>query len=44
MKELNYCSECDQLLDEDEKDHNREAGIENEEWICWDCEKESDPE
>jgi hypothetical protein len=43
MKELNHCSECDKKLTEEEKDHNKDCGIDYEEWICSTCEVASDP-
>jgi uncharacterized protein with PIN domain len=41
MKELNYCSKCDEKLSRVDKDYNKEAGINTEEWVCWDCEMEN---
>ena len=37
MKELEYCSECDKKLTEDEKEMNRDNSIDYEEWKCWEC-------
>lgn len=44
MKELEYCSECDCKLKKSDKERNRDCGVEYEFWLCWDCEKGSDPE
>ena len=42
MKELEYCSECEKKLNDIEKDHNRDDGIDYEEWLCFNCESEDE--
>jgi len=44
MKELNYCSECDKKLSESDKESNREANLDYEDWICEGCNQGSFPE
>lgn len=43
MKELNHCSECDKPLTTEDKEMNRDAGIDYEEWTCIYCDIASDP-
>jgi hypothetical protein len=43
MEELNHCSECDVKLTEKDKEHNRDCGVDNEEWMCINCDYASDP-
>ena len=43
MKEINYCSECDKKLTAEDKEMNRASGFDYEDWICIDCDSESDP-
>jgi hypothetical protein len=43
MKELEHCSECDGKLTGQDKERNRDCGIDYEEWLCWGCEVASDP-
>jgi hypothetical protein len=42
MKELEYCSECDVKLNEEEKQSNRDSGVDDEEWVCKVCHFEGD--
>jgi hypothetical protein len=44
MKEIEYCSECDRKLVEDDKERNRESGINPEEWTCMICDNDSNAE
>jgi hypothetical protein len=42
MKDLEYCSLCDRKLTEDDKEINREDGIDTENWLCFVCDNDSD--
>lgn len=43
MNEPDDCTECDCTLTDEEKNHNRSCGIDNEDWLCYECEYLSDP-
>lgn len=43
MTDADDCTECDCSLTDEEKTHNRNCGIDNEDCLCFECEYLSDP-